>query len=793
MYQKSLDTLEYKKIIDMLVAETESSLGREFSQSLKPTTDISKIKRAQVYTDQAMKMIVLGGHPPLYGIRDIEPLIKRVQIDGSLMAEDLLAIKSTLDVSKDLKAYVSKIKEEDSLETDISMIERKIKTIYTNERLSDNIDRCIEDAETISDDASSTLCRIRRNISNKEGSIKDRLNSLIRSQTGEKYLQDTIYSIRDGRYVVPVKKGSHSHIPGVIVDTSASGSTLFVEPMGVVNLNNDIRELEIEEKIEIDRILKDLSMQVNEVSYELAPNQQVLQELDFIFAKAKLGRTMRGTIPTLNDQGIINIKQGRHPLLTDDEVVPVDIYLGDEFKTLVITGPNTGGKTVTLKLVGLLTAMAQSGLAIPVDQNSQIGVFDNIYADIGDEQSIEQSLSTFSSHMVNIIDILDRVEDNTLVLFDELGSGTDPTEGSMLAIAILEYLDRYDLRTVATTHYNELKVYALTNDGVENASMEFDIQTLSPTYRVLIGIPGRSNAFEISRRLGLSDDIIDHAASMVETEEVKFEDMLTEIDRDREIIAKERREAELATQRAKNLERRLKRQEENLQKEKDKLLDDAKKEARDILKGARDQSKKILDEIQQVARDSKDIRKVHQAQDTLLRSEREISKDIQSDGLDLRVDGPTEKIKKGDSVSIPSLGQSGTVLTNPDNQDQVQVQVGILKMNLGVDTLIKDDSKSAKSQTQTQTTRTAKRRIREMSPTIDLRGYNIEDAIVELDKYLDDAYLSGLQHIEVIHGKGTGALREGLQEYFRTHSHVASQRLGEFEEGGTGVTVLTLK
>lgn len=794
MYEKSLKTLEYHKIIDLLAAEAESQLGFEYCKSLKPSTNIEEIRRWLRETEEAFQLIVKRGNPPLYGVKPIQREIKRTQIGGSLTPEGLLKIAETLRCSNALKKYLRDTLKEDADDSSYLYIGNMIESLSTFDRLENAIYKAIISDNEISDDASPRLRSIRINIKSKADNIKSKLNSMITSEEHKKYLQDSLYTVRDGRYVVPVKRDFRSDVPGMVHDMSSSGATLFVEPMAVVELNNEIRELEIEERKEIERILTELSQMVGENSYEIGANEHLLRELDFIFAKGKLAIKQDGTKAELNNKGIINIRQGRHPLLDKKTVVPIDIYIGDGFDTLVITGPNTGGKTVSIKTVGLLTAMAQSGLFIPAGSNSQIGVFDNIYADIGDEQSIEQSLSTFSSHMVNIVDIISRLEDNSLVLFDELGAGTDPTEGAVLAIAILEKLREKDVRTIATTHYNQLKVYAMTTEGVENASMEFDIDTLSPTFRLLIGIPGKSNAFEISKRLGLDENIIENAKSLVEVENIKFEDMLTEIEKNREIIEAERLEAELARAEIKKLEARAKSYKVKTEEMRERLLEEARLEARDIVRKARDESKLIIDELKDISQNMGEdsSRRIQEAMDILRKSEKELDAHLREDLLNIRVDKPVKDLKIGDSVRILSLNQEGTILTEPDSGGSVMVQVGIMKMSLPLNTLVPIEGK-AESNIRERTKRIHTAKAQFIKKKIDLRGKNVEDAIMELDKYLDDAYLSGLKQVEVIHGKGTGALREGLQPYFKRHKHIKSARTGSYREGGTGVTILELK
>ncbi|MCG4585068.1 endonuclease MutS2, partial [Anaerosalibacter bizertensis] len=542
MNERTLKVLEYYKIIDKLKEKTESSLGRKLVEKLKPSTNIKDIEYMQRETSESIALLIKRGEPPLYGIKDISTEIKRAEMGGILSPGSLLKISDTLRVSRNLKNYIKKTREDK--DSNYPILEKLIGFLEVFKSIENSINEAIISEEEISDNASSTLRNIRRQINAKNDSVRNRLNSIVNSSTHKKYLQDAIVTIRDGRYVVPIKQEYRSKFPGLVHDQSASGATLFIEPMAVVELNNELKELQIKEKKEIEKILLELTQIVAEEGERIVQNQKILEKVDFIFAKGKLALEMKASKPILNNNGYINIKNGRHPLLKVDKVVPINIYIGKDFNTLVITGPNTGGKTVTLKTTGLLTLMAQSGLHIPADYNSEIAVFDNVFSDIGDEQSIEQSLSTFSSHMTNIVNILENVDENSLVLFDELGAGTDPTEGAALAMSILDHLHGMNIRTIATTHYSELKIYALTKEGVKNASVEFNVETLSPTYKLSIGVPGKSNAFEISKRLGLSEDIIEHARNFISKENVEFEDVLQTIEEDRKRIAENKEETE---------------------------------------------------------------------------------------------------------------------------------------------------------------------------------------------------------------------------------------------------------
>ena len=600
--------------------------------------------------------------------------------------------------------------------------------------------------------------------------------------------------MREGRYVVPIKQENKSYFPGLVHDQSSSGATLFVEPMAVVELNNELRELEIKEREEIQRILKELSELVAEEVQSIRNNQAILQKLDFIFAKGKLALDMNAIKPILNEEGYINIKKARHPLLNVKNVIPIDIYIGKDFNSLVITGPNTGGKTVTLKTVGLLTLMGQSGLHIPADFNSGLAVFQQVFADIGDEQSIEQSLSTFSSHMTNIVNILDNVQKNSLVLFDELGAGTDPTEGAALAMSILDYLLNLNIRTIATTHYSQLKVYALTTEGVRNASVEFDVETLSPTYRLLIGVPGKSNAFEISKRLGLQDYIIDYARNLVSKENIEFEDVLQAIDKDRKIIEENRVEAERLKSEVENLKEKLSMEKEKTKDAREKIILKAKEEARNILRNAKEESDVLVNELRQISHEIEKDRskKIHESQERLKLKLDEVESSLSANVLNVKSKEPPKNLKVGETVEVLSLNQIGNVLELPDENGNVLVQVGIMKVNVHISTLRRSEEEEAEK-TQINTRRIIKSKSSSVKNEIDLRGKTLDEALLDLDKYIDDVYIARLKEAYIIHGKGTGVLREGIKGYLKGHRHVKSFRIGKYGEGGDGVTVIELK
>lgn len=792
MNEKTLRVLEYNKIIDKLKGKAECSLGVELIEKLYPSIDYRVVVESQDETDEAVRLLLRRGNPPLGGIHNIIAEAKRAELGGILSPGGLLKIADTLRAARKLKSFLKQGKDENNII--LPILEGMIGELNSYRDIEESIFDAIISEEELSDNASSTLRNIRRQIKAKNDSIRTKLNSIINSQDNRKHLQDAIITIREGRFVVPVKQEARNAIPGLIHDQSSSGATLFVEPMAVVNLNNELKELKLNEKQEIERILTELSGLVAVETEGIKFNQQILARIDFIFAKGKLSLDMKGHKPVINKHGYINIKRGRHPLLNEKEVVPTDIYLGEDFTTLLITGPNTGGKTVTLKTVGLFTLMMQSGLQVPVDSGSEMAVFTSVFADIGDEQSIEQSLSTFSSHMTNIVDILDNVEENSLVLFDELGAGTDPTEGAALAMAILDYLYSRGVRTIATTHYSELKVYALTTDGIENASVEFDIESLSPTYKLLIGVPGKSNAFEISKRLGLQDFIIDSAEEFISSENIAFEDVLSKIERDRIEIEKNKSDAIRLREDAEKLKIELSEKTEKLDKNRENVLRQAREEARDTLLKARDESQEILAEIRNISSDIERERqhKLEEARIRLKGSLDNIEGSLSEELLTKKNIKPLETVKVGEEVRVLSFNQNGIVMSPPDRDGNVVVQIGIMKVSVPLDTIEKSKS-SAKQKTNSSAKSVMKDKAKNIKTEIDLRGKDLEEAIYEVDKYLDDASLSGVNEVSIIHGKGTGVLRKGIGQLLKSHRHVKSSRLGGFSEGGDGVTIVELK
>lgn len=786
--KRASKTLEFDKVLVELKKLASASITSEYIDQVEISTQYEVVKNRLNETHEALKLIIAKGEPQLFGIVDIRSIIKRTEIGGSLTARGLLQVSDFLRVSRGLKTYLKKDSYNSDEEVKLEYIDKLIEDLYTDKILEDEINSKIISEEEIADDASRELLRIRRGIVAKKDSIKNKLNGILSSHAD--FLQDAIVTLRDGRYVVPVKIENKSRVKGLVHDISGSGQTAYIEPMAVVEANNDLKELYIKENLEIEKILKELSELVGETSEEIKSNQEKLIELDFIFAKARLGLNYRANMPKLNREGRINLIKAYHPFLDRKIAVPIDINLGIDFTSLIVTGPNTGGKTVSIKTVGLLTLMTQFGLLIPADEASEVAVFEKVFADIGDEQSIEQSLSTFSSHMVNIVYILKNVTPNSLVLFDELGAGTDPTEGAALARSIMDFMLERKIRCISTSHYNQLKIYALTTDGVANASMEFDVDSLSPTYRLLIGVPGKSNAFEISRRLGLPDEIIGEAKKLLSSENIEFEDVLQSIDEDRTKIREYREELEREKADLEKENKRLQSKIKKLEDQKEKILEKSREEAKRLLLNTKENVDIILSEINE-ARDkisSENSKKIQEAQD-LLRESIKNARD-KSELEITKAANPIREIKVGDKVRT-SLGNLATVLELPDKKGNVLVQSGIMKMNMPKDSLTRIDVQE--DTTKNNTRRILKNKATNVKSEIDIRGKNFEDAKDIVDKYLDDAYLSGLKSVRIIHGKGTGVLRQKLREHFRNVKLIKSYKDAEYNEGGDGVTVVTLK
>ena len=786
--KRASKTLEFDKVLVELKKLASASITSEYIDQVEISTQYEVVKNRLNETHEALKLIIAKGEPQLFGIVDIRSIIKRTEIGGALTAGGLLQVSDFLRVSRGLKTYLKKDSYNSDEEVKLEYIDKLIENLYTDKRLEDEINSKIISEEEIADDASRELLRIRRGIVAKKDAIKNKLNGILSSHAD--FLQDAIVTLRDGRYVVPVKIENKSRVKGLVHDISGSGQTAYIEPMAVVEANNDLKELYIKENLEIEKILKELSELVGETSEEIKSNQEKLIELDFIFAKARLGLNYRANMPKLNREGRINLIKAYHPFLDRKTAVPIDINLGINFTSLIVTGPNTGGKTVSIKTVGLLTLMTQFGLLIPADEASEIAVFEKVFADIGDEQSIEQSLSTFSSHMVNIVYILKNVTPNSLVLFDELGAGTDPTEGAALARSIMDFMLERKIRCISTSHYNQLKIYALTTDGVANASMEFDVDSLSPTYRLLIGVPGKSNAFEISRRLGLPDEIIGEAKKLLSSENIEFEDVLQSIDEDRTKIREYREELEREKIDLEKENKRLQSKIKKLEDQKEKILEKSREEAKRLLLNTKENVDIILSEINE-ARDkisSENSKKIQEAQD-LLRESIKNARD-KSELEITKAANPIREIKVGDKVRT-SLGNLATVLELPDKKGNVLVQSGIMKMNMPKDSLTRIDVQE--DTTKNNTRSILKNKATNVKSEIDIRGKNFEDAKDIVDKYLDDAYLSGLKSVRIIHGKGTGVLRQKLREHFRNVKLIKSYKDAEYNEGGDGVTVVTLK
>lgn len=792
MREKSKSVLEFDKIIERLSDFAETSNGKKEVARLQMSYDTGGVEFKQKQTAEALSIIIEKGTPPLGGVADIKEYVKRGSVGGIISLKGLLSCADTLRAARLIKNYVLlNNKQERSFE----ILEKLCSSIYSNKETEDRIFAVIISEEEIADDASPELKRIRREIQIKQNSIKNKINQIVGSSAMQKYLQENIVTMRNDRYVIPVRKEYRSMVKGIIHDQSSTGSTLFIEPMAIVEMTNEISDLKSEEKKEIERILLELSVMIGDIASEMLANQEILTELDFIFAKGKYAISINGIEPKVNDRGYIRIKKGRHPLIDPAVVVPIDAYLGDEFTTLIITGPNTGGKTVSLKTLGLFTLMGMAGLHLPAEYGTEISVFSSVYADIGDEQSIEQSLSTFSSHMTNIVKIMEEVNEKSFVLFDELGAGTDPTEGAALAISILDTLHERKIVTAATTHYSELKLYALTTEGVINGSVEFNVETLSPTYKLLIGVPGKSNAFEISKKLGLRQEIIDKAKRNIEDNKVEFEDALKEIEDNRIYIEEKKREIQrLDDESRKKHSSFIDKERKSLEKS-EKMIDEANYEARKIIESARKEAAEIIKELRKlnVDMDKDKARRVNELRQSLNDKTKELEGNQYTEQI-YKEDNYDEEIplSNGDAVLVRSLNQKGHIISDVDGSQNVMVQIGLLKMKVKKADLVKIKSEEEEKQ-KTSTSRMIKLKTSAISPVIDLRGLNLDEAILELDKYLDDAFMSNLNEVQVIHGKGTGVLREGITQFLKRHKHVKESRLGSFNEGGDGVTVVTFK
>nr|WP_317362462.1 endonuclease MutS2 [uncultured Blautia sp.] len=791
MNQKALKTLEYNKILELLEGFATSSLGKQLCRDLKPLDNIVEIEAMQQETADALSRVYQKGALSFSGVKDIRGSLKRLEIGSTLGTGELLAVCTLLENTNRAKAYSRRENQEDTPDSLDSMFE----ILQPLTPLSLEIRRCILSEEEIADDASPALRQIRRTMKNTNDKIHSQLSSYVSGQ-GRSYLQDAVVTMRNGRYCIPVKSEYKGQVPGMIHDQSSTGSTVFVEPMAIVKLNNELRELEVKEQAEIEIILSNLSQETAGYLELIQDNLKTLTQLDFIFARALLAKSQNATEPVFNTQGIIDIKKGRHPLIEKHKVVPIDIRLGETFDLLVVTGPNTGGKTVSLKTVGLLTLMGQSGLHIPAFDHSRLSVFKEVYADIGDEQSIEQSLSTFSSHMTNVVRFIEKADKDSLVLFDELGAGTDPIEGAALAIAILSHLHSQGIRTMATTHYSELKVYALSTQGVENASCEFDVETLRPTYRLLIGIPGKSNAFAISGKLGLPEYIIDKAKEQISQEDESFEDVLSTLEHSRKTIEAEQAEIARYKEEIHELKQQLEAKQDKLEQRKERILQDANEEAHRILREAKeyaDQTMKIFNKAGQETMSAKELEK----------KRTELRQKMDSAGKKMALKTPEKKkssltakdVSLGDAVKVLSLNVKGTISSKPDAKGMVFVQMGILrsKVHLSDLELIDEPVITGPSIQRTGAGRIKMNKSASIRTEINLLGKTVDEAIAELDKYLDDAYLAHLSSVRVVHGKGTGALRKGVHNYLKRLKYVKEFHLAEFGEGDAGVTIVEFK
>lgn len=787
---KPLKVLEYDKIIEMLLDLTQGELARDLVENLEPSNDIDEIRSMQEETSEAYRVLVRYGDIDYSAASHIKHLVSKASLGSMLFIEDLYDIMQNIFLVSSIKRYLKTSIEDENL--NLNHLRKLYDSLASLDDLKKKLSMTIVSRDEVADSASSTLRSIRRSKKLKNQAIEDKLNSYITSDKTKKYLQDAIVTMREGRYVIPVKNEYRSSVEGMIHDISQKGSTVFIEPMAVVKLNNELRELENEEKKEIERILYELSSEVSEYKAYLETNEEALKSISFIFARARLAREMRATEPILNDKGYVNLKNARHPLIPKDKVVPTTLELGDEYTSLIITGPNTGGKTVSLKTVGLIILMAKSGLNIPCDNNSSVAVFDRVFADIGDEQSIEQSLSTFSSHMKNIVHIVENAEYNDLVLFDELGAGTDPTEGAALAISILKLFRERRIRTMATTHYSQIKFYALTSEGVKNASMEFNVDTLSPTYRLIIGIPGKSNAFEISKRLGLDQKIIDSAKELLNENDTRFEDVLKAIEEDRTEIENKRIKINEESEEIERLREKLENKNKKLEEKQEAIINKAKEEAREIVKKAKNESAFIIDELKDISSLSKkeDRRRLQEAKDYLRDLEDENRLKIKDNKK--RTKEIPKDIKLGESVRIISIDKFGEVETLPDEKGDLNIQVGIMSVRSNIKDIERSESKEeVKAEEKTRSINKAK--SKNISSEINLIGRTVDEAIILLDKYLDDAYLARLKDVRIIHGKGTGTLRDAVRKYLQNSKHVIEYREADYTEGGSGATVAVIK
>lgn len=782
MNERNLRVLEFSKIRERMAGFAVSEMGRACALTVVPSSDPYMVRRSQALTEEASTVLAYNGSNPMTVFTDVREFLKLAQIGSTLSAKTILQIADAIKASRLVRNALVTDREDTPLLTAMGSM------LYTNRRLEEDIFDAILSEDEISDHASGELADIRRHIRLLNERIRDKLNALIRGSSAQKYLMDAIITMRNGRYVVPVKAECRASVPGIVHDQSGTGSTLFIEPMAVVEAGNEMKQWELKEKAEIERILAAFSAQIGPDAEAISESLELLGEIDMIFARGALGRSMNAVPPKLNEEGRINLIRARHPLIDPDRVVPSTLWLGTDYTTLVITGPNTGGKTVTLKTVGLLSLMAQAGMQIPAAYGSELAIFDEIYADIGDEQSIEQSLSTFSSHMTNIVRILDNVTEQSLVLFDELGAGTDPTEGAALAMSILNHLLDRKVRTMATTHYSELKVFALSTPGVENASVEFNVETLRPTYRLSIGIPGKSNAFEISRKLGLPEFLIDSARKQLSSDQVRFEDVIANAEYHRQIAEKERKlaeEAHIETQKLRDEAEKLR---ADLAERREKDMRKAKEEARRVLQRAQREAEQIISDLKKKSSGELKEHELHamraQLQDSIDATADKIKPTVPNEG-----EIPTE-VHVGDTVELANLGTKAVILTLPDSKGECTVQAGALKLKAKLSQMkiaAPDKPKKEKSGNRVMVS------SRPVETECDVRGCNLEEALMAVDLFLDGAIINHLKVVSIIHGKGTGILRAGIHKHLKAHSAVKEFRLGRYGEGEDGVTVVTMK
>ncbi|NRD76056.1 endonuclease MutS2 [Bacillus sp. BRMEA1] len=785
MQDRVLKVLEFTKVREQLFEFAASSLGKDKIKNLVPSSDFEEVMKLQSETDEASTVIRIKGNVPLSGIHDIRPHVKRSVIGGVLSPLELVQTASTIRASRQMKRFIEEIAEE---RAEIPILLEQVEQIIPLTNLEQTIRQAIDENGEVLDGASELLKSLRHQLRSSEARVREKLESMIRSSSAQKMLSDAIITIRNDRFVIPVKQEYRGHYGGIIHDQSASGQTLFIEPQAIVQLNNQLQDIRVKEQMEIERILTELSAKVAEQESELHVIVKVLANLDFIFAKARYGKQMKATMPKMNNEGRITLYKARHPLIPINEVVANDIILGNDFTTIVITGPNTGGKTVTLKTLGLCSLMAQAGLRIPAQEGSELAVFEAVYADIGDEQSIEQSLSTFSSHMVNIVEILRRVDFNSLVLFDELGAGTDPQEGAALAISILDEVHQRGARVVATTHYPELKAYGYNREGVLNASVEFDVETLSPTYKLLLGVPGRSNAFEISKRLGLNERVIQSARSHVSEDTNQIDKMIASLEESKRQAEMEMLEARDYLKQAEKLHQDMQKQMIEFYEKKDSMLEKAAEEAETIVDDAKKEAEQVIRDLRKMRTEKHAEIKEHELIDAKRRLET-AAPEIKKTQILAAKKAKKHMFRPGDEVKVLTFDQKGT-LVDKVSENEWQVQIGILKMKVKEKDM---EYISTPKQLDTKPLAIVKGRDADVKLELDLRGERYEDALIKVEKYIDDALLANYPRVSIIHGKGTGALRQGVQEYLRNHRQVKNIRFGDAGEGGTGVTVVEFK